>query len=302
MKMNSPFFDIDFWKNRFPLESLRGQARVFVLQRQQLFPKEYADEGQLERHVALMSPGGQVVVGPRDMAIVEQLRSEALAERVCSEMVPTSVFVFGLGEPKDRRQTKIGGLPFRSLKRPWPLSPEGQPLSFLGQFCLVGGPTNEFRLPGDVLLVFGDLDDLMDAAKLHFEWVSLSLADDLVQASPAPVVDAIHGVVHRTWDAELDEDEYSMFEPYNGAWLLEKIQGTKIGGLPGWIQDDETPAGSRFLCALGSTGQAPGLAWPWVNVEEPIPEGADQNCLMWGDGGSLYLFWNGERIIPVVQC
>jgi hypothetical protein len=300
--MNSPFFDIDFWKNRFPLESLRCQARVFVLQRQQLFPTEYADEGQLERHVALMSPGGQVVVGPRDMAIVEQLRNEGLAGRACSETVATSVFVFGLSEPEDRRQTKIGGLPFRSLKRPWPVNPEGQPLSFLGQFCFADALNTGFSLPGDILLVFGELDDLMDATKLRFEWVSFSLSEDLIQASPAPEIDAVYGLLHRTWDAEFDEDEYSMLEPYNGAWLLEKIQGTKIGGLPGWIQDDETPKSSRFLCALGSTGQAPGQAWPWVNVEEAIPEGADQNCLMWGDGGSLYLFWNGERIIPVVQC
>ena len=131
------------------------------------------------------------------------------------------------------------------------------------------------------------------------------MSGPLPQEAPGHTLDAVFGVMHKTWDVlALDESDVDLVERHRRFWLLLELQGTKIAGCPSWIQDDETPDDEcLFIGALGSVSRSPGQRWPWVNVEEPVQGFTDdENMLMWGDMGSLYLFWNGRKVLPVVQC
>ncbi len=298
-------FDLQHWIQVFPLDRLRREAREFVVERHRTSPENYSDETDVERHVELMSPQGTTLVGPEDLAVVEQLRQELFAGKQI-ETAPTAVFVFAHGEPPDRRMTKLGGLPFRSADKAWPCDNRGQPLIFAGQLNFIDIPAAaDPPLPADILLVFADLDDPFDARNLRFEWVEMDFTGPLIQQAPGHVLEALFGVMHKTWDvAALDEADVDQIEQYRRYWLLLELEGTKIAGCPSWIQGDETPDDdSLFIGSLGSISRAPDQRWPWVNAEKLIGDsGGDENWLMWGDMGCLYLFWNGREVLPVVQC
>ncbi len=67
------------WVAQFPLSQLRAEARDYVLQRRQKLPQEYADQQAIEDHIQLMNPKWDIVVGPGQVAVNEQLRAEAIA-------------------------------------------------------------------------------------------------------------------------------------------------------------------------------------------------------------------------------
>lgn len=108
-----------------------------MLDRRKRIPGEYADQAQVDRHIALMSPGGERITSPHDIAVVEQLRAKAFAGGRCDpgRAIPTDVFVFSLGEPARREVTKVGGLPYRPAADPWPTHPSGRSMTFIGQLC-----------------------------------------------------------------------------------------------------------------------------------------------------------------------
>ena len=112
--------DIDRWKQMFPLSPLREQAREFVMHRSRTEYGAYVSQAAIERDIARMEPGGTQVTSPRDIAIIEQLREEALAGRPKPGGLATDVFVFGLGEPDRREVTKVGGLPYWPVGQAWP--------------------------------------------------------------------------------------------------------------------------------------------------------------------------------------
>lgn len=298
-----PIFDLQQWTEVFSLERLRREAREFVLERRRKSPEEYADDAQVERHIQLMSPQGEILVGPKDLAVTEQLRREIFAGKEV-EVIPTAAFVFAKGEPPDRRMTKLGGLPFRRADRAWPRGDRGQSLSFVGQLNLTDIPSDYPPLPSEILLVFADPEDPLDVGSIRFEWVGMDLSGPLAHDAPGHKFAPVFGIMHKTWDIlVLDEAELGRIDEYRRSWLLLELQGTKIAGSPSWIQNDETPDDECiFIGALGSISRAPGKPWPWVNVEEPIQDlNDDESMLMWGDMGSLFLFWNGREILPIVQ-
>ena len=238
------------------------------------------------------------------MAVVEQLRQELFAGKRL-ETAPTAVFVFANGEPPDRRMTKLGGLPFRSADKAWPCDNRGRPLVFVGQLNFIDIPAADPPLPADILLVFADLDDPLDVHNLRFEWGGMDLTGPLAHQAPGHALDAVFGVMHKTWDVvALDEISVEQIEKYRRYWLLLELEGTKIAGCPSWIQGDESPDDdSLFIGSLGSISRAPNQRWPWVNTERPVGEwDGEKRLLMWGDMGCLYLFWNGREVLPVVQC
>ena len=71
-------FDGERWKNLFSLEKLRKQARDYVEGRRRQLPGEYKSAVAVERHVKLMSPGGEIITSPLHLAVVEQVREECL--------------------------------------------------------------------------------------------------------------------------------------------------------------------------------------------------------------------------------
>jgi hypothetical protein len=294
--------DLAQWVSMFPLDQLRARARDFVEERARQRPADYRDQAAKEKHIKLMSPGGEIITSPHDLAVVEQLRKEVFAGGAPSRSVSTDVFIFGAGEPSKRESTKVGGLPYRAAGKPWPRRPTGDPLVFVGQLCFADSKDLVGDLPGDVLLIF--VHEPSYCSPLEFEWVTIGEADPLVQAAeiPAaqPFIEPVFGVVHRTSDYPDDRDR---FRHHKMPYTLDVLEGTKIGGVPRWIQGDESPGG-RFLGTLGPIQPAADKAYPFVNVGAPIPlsELHKRRDLMFGDMGSIYLFFDGQRTHGVMQC
>src|SRR5262245_46005232 len=111
---------------------------------------------------------GRSIIGPGSLALVEQCRA-AIQQRpnlgIFSEgsvrqktnlgrTKPVDVFVLAKGEPPVRDATKIGGVPYRPRAKPWPLTPDGKPATFLAQFNFMQSRDILSSLPGDILLMF----------------------------------------------------------------------------------------------------------------------------------------------------
>jgi hypothetical protein len=310
-------FDIKRWKNLFPLEKLRRQAKEFVEDRRRELPDEYKNASDVERHIKLMNPGGEIITSPFHLAVVEQLREECLASRNLPT-VPTDVFVFARGEPQNRSVTKVGGLPFWPRARDWPMGRSGLPMTFVAQFCFADSTDLFHSLPGEILLVFADgiyLKDWRDedANALRFEWVNRS-ENNLVEASGIPQTRwdlfPVYGEIHRTKDyatgpmwekawwwillrrSKSPRDFFSglgaqraLDKAYHMPYCIPIVEGTKIGGFPRWIQGDDETIPGRFLCALGSIRpvyQTPNdimhRPYPFTNLQGPFVRARKAYC------------------------
>jgi Domain of unknown function (DUF1963) len=270
-------FDLPYWIAQFPLERLRAQAREFVIERRNKLPNEYPSEADVDRHIRLMEPDAEILMGPGSLAVNEQLRAEAFAGGPYrGARIATDVFVWARGDPPHPATTKIGGLPYRHRSSAWPQDSEGRPIRFIAQFCFADSRDISGNLPGDVLLIFGDHEALLaEPERLVFEWSNLGIRELALEAAPMAgdeLLTPYYGIIHRTED--WPDTEMGVFE------------GAKIGGLPRFIQDEPTLPG-RFLAALGSIS-AGYSAYPVAN--EPEPQGWSGSDLMIGDMGSLYLF------------
>jgi hypothetical protein len=180
--------DIDRWKAMFPLARLREEAREEVLARHQQNPAAYVTEEALEKAIALEEPRAGAITSPYDLAVVEQLREEAVASGVrLKQRVPTDVFVFSQGEPDRREVTKVGGLPYWPAGRRWPCTVGGRPLTFVAQFCFTDSRDIVGDLPGDILLIFLDYEcEAIDEKQaLRFEWERIGEAS-LIEQSDIP--------------------------------------------------------------------------------------------------------------------
>lgn len=99
--------------------------------------------------------------GPNSACANIVRRDEFLKGRAPVDITHTSqAFVWNVGEPDERYLTKIGGLPFLPKEYPWPERSSGNPQPFIGQLSFVDSmDVLPCRLPGDVLLFFGPMDD-----------------------------------------------------------------------------------------------------------------------------------------------
>jgi hypothetical protein len=293
--------DIERWKAMFPLSGLREEARRFVLRRQAEQPEAYHNDEAIRDHIQLMSPGGERITSPHDLAVVELLREEAFnATGLCAESqerVPIDVFVFAKGEPERREVTKVGGAPYWPADRGWPSGSTGSPLQFAFQICFADSRDLFSNLTGDVLVAFVDTECLWadhsretPQSSLQFHWLPLGV-DRLIDPAIVPTgdlaCDPCYGAIHRTWDYPKIEEP---FQHLNSPWYLPVIEGTKIGGVPRWIQYEPERWG-RHLCVSGSIEPAMSQPYPWLNDAAPISDFQEypDNTLGWDDAGSLYM-------------
>ena len=295
--------DVQKWIDLFPLTKLREQARRFFPERlPHLRDSPKRDFG----------PHAETIENPFHVAVVEQLRAEAFAKSHALK-VPTDVFVFAKGEPVHRGTTKIGGLPYWPADKAWPTGDSGKPMSFVSQICFADSADFIGPLPGHVLLVFADGafgEDWWESDRnaLRFEWANLG-DDELLNAAQIPEnrwkITPFHGIIHRTVDFDFGDDGMpeSLWDSYSSPWQMAAVAGTKIGGLPCWIQDEE-PLPGRFLCSIAALMPLKPLGCrPVQYFDAPLPpeyfidrstdkdEGA---CIIWGDMGSLYIFMDGD--------
>jgi hypothetical protein len=319
--MHHPVFDLERWVEEFPLARLRDEARDFVAARAAARPDEYTTPDTFEQHVSMMSPEGAIVVGPHDIAVIEQLRREGFGKDAPANGVATDVFAWGKGEPPTPYLTKIGGIPFRDRNKPWPRERDGRTRMFLAQLSFVDSRERFSKpLAGDVLLIFSDD---ATASGVITEW---SRADEPSPLRPTDVpaeflrpsrgadfkphpawgdrplpkswtepLVVLHGFLHRGFDYPGSEVHLQAYRrPHN----IALFEGTKIGGVPHFVQDAEGAA-EDFLGAFGSTSIARERRFPLVNEERPHTwaESMSENQLMFGDMGSLYLFREALDIV-----
>ena len=224
-----------------------------------------------------------------------------LEGRDTGRQVPTDVFIMARGEPANRAVTKIGGLPFWPTDTPWPHDPYGCPLIFMAQINLTDSTDITGPLPGDLLLLFATAD----CDEIKIIWSSCNGQSLLVDSVPKTdwTIDPCYGVLYRTVDYPDITDD--IFAAYAQPYLLACLEGTKIGGVPRWIQDEEQLPG-RFLCALSSVQPAFEQPYPFVNIPEPITTFTElygTNDLMIDDMGSYYLFIdNAGQVHITEQC
>ncbi|HJZ95651.1 MAG TPA: hypothetical protein VKE70_04050 [Candidatus Solibacter sp.] len=111
-----------------------------------------------------------------------------------------------------------------------------------------------------------------------------------------------YGVIHRSADYPDAIDRASdlkISQNYN----LPILNGTKIGGLPHWIQGGDG-SDDEFLCQLGSIQAAHQVPYPWVNQAESLglefdDRGiyGDGNSVVFGDMGNIYIFRDRDGIV-----
>jgi hypothetical protein len=254
---------------------------------------------------------GESITSPYHAFSIEELRDvHGLREGTA---VPTDVFVFGKGESPRREATKVGGIPYWPADQLWPTGDDGSPLFFLAQFNFADSrdlfPTS---LPGDVLLfLVEDPEDYLEPDLMLFQWLPLGLTpishfDESLMATTAG---PFYGVIHRSADypdASQRASKLRISQNHN----LPVLNGTKIGGVPHWIQGGEDWDDEQFLCQLGSIQAAHDVPYPWVNREKPLglrfdDQGihGDSNEISFGDMGNIYIFLNRDgAIVTSFEC
>lgn len=296
--------DIEQWKTFFSLPRLRAQARDFVLSRQQQLPGAYPDQRAVDEHIELMMPGGEIIIRPCDIAIIEQLRDEILDEKTRATGIPVDLFLWAIGEPANRAVTKVGGLPYWPAHRPWPLTKQKTPMTFLTQFNFTDSTDIVRKLPGDILLIFIAEEAPFEEASMRFEWERVG-SQPLIEERSIPNTDTkiakCYGAIHRTYDYPGSDE---LFEACNQPENIMVLEGTKIGGMPSLIQ---RPINQKeYLCALGAIDHALGEPYPWLNVAAPItthPNDKDPFFPTWGDMGTLFIsMTRGNRVYAEEQC
>ena len=254
------------------------------------------------------------ITGPRNIAVIEQLREEAFATLPHIERVPTDIFILNRGEPAQRAVTKISGVPYRAAGKPWPMAPSGTPMNFVAQFCFADSHDLFPALPADLLLVFIEgkeirvrhrrpgwnsnviyefmwgYGDQRDSA-VAFEWVSLGNIPLITQEEMPETpwnITPCYGTIYRTWD-------YPTADGFAYPDIAERIATTleamKIGGCypSPWIAQDHL---GIYLCTLNSVFLRSDT-YPFLNEPEPISAEEWRNRyspLKIGDMGLMNIF------------
>ena len=292
-------FDFDKWKSVFSLTGgIEGQPNTWL---RKLIAR-------LARKLPTVPIGGEIITSPYDIVMVETIRNRVLKGRNVGIPVPTDVCIMARGEPVNRAVTKIGGLPYWPLDRPWPSRTDGNPLTFVAQFNFVDSMDITGPLPGDLLVIFADSEaecGYIEGSETHLAWFSLDQRFTLVEHAPETdwPIDPCYATLYRTVDyPDVDSD---IFEAYSSPYLFPCLEGTKVGGAPRWIQNAE-PMPGRFLGTLGSVQPAYEQPYPFLNVPDPITtynELFGGHYLMIGDMGSYYLFLDDEGQVTITgQC
>jgi hypothetical protein len=246
------------------------------------------------------------ITSPCHLIIRELCVHHVLGDDWERDSTKTDVFVFSTGEPPRRDITKIGGLPYRERGLPWPTTPQGDRLTFIGQLSFTDSRDVFGNLPGDVLLVFAPNDEGVPE-EFHYEWKPAGLTDLISKDDvPAPAWTFVtcFGTPYRTADFGRHEQRF-VAEFGDRGYFFPRILGTKVGGEPMWIQPEPDVPG-KFIGSIGPVQVQPRVMYPWMNQRSPLSlkeyHDEEQN-MMWGDMGSLLLFLQDDgSVLGVAPC
>ncbi len=178
----------------------------------------------------------------------------------------------------------------------------GKPLSFIGQICFADSadilpPSVRRAVKDDVLLIFGAChaeDSSMqvdcyaccyEPGAFYTEWQTIGLEVPLNVEVPAEVQTrpVAHAQLLRTEDFDGVPDDHPVFHLKQG-YLIDCLQGGKIGGLANYVQNDIEDA--CFLAALGSVRST---------ESDPLSgDRGDRSYVMFDDMGCLYFVVNAD--------
>jgi hypothetical protein len=237
------------------------------------------------------------------------------------DAVPCDLFVWGTGEPPDRRLTRVGGVPWLPKRTPWPLIGDVV-TTFLCQFDFRDGRDLKGQraagpLPGDLLLVFVAEEESVytaDENQMRFLWVSANETEVYTAADvPEPTASfefvTAWGARYRTQDVPTKwEQAYEIRENEAGgrSSMLPILWGTKIGGVPYHSQENFDEVPPNYLCQLVSIQASDDTKWPWIDREEPLNDRfgndgiyARKNDLMIGDMGEMSFYLSDDGRVTV---
>ncbi len=246
-----PVFDLRRWKKECPLSA-----------------KDVASTEDVE--------GTEFIASPQSLALREQAVSRAERRGALGPSVPADLFVWAnLRLPKRPWLTRLGGVPWRSKREPWPRDNDGVPLVFLGQICFAdSSDILPCGLPGDVALIFGKFSSpyVISFQGCVLEWSSLRISeptDSLDVPWNGRLPFEYLGVIHRTRQyADLGAATATPVKPGGSIGNMEahRVQATSVGSyarLPqGWpfSADD-----GNTLVATLSSFQFSGT-WPMCDI------------------------------------
>lgn len=251
------------------------------------------------------------VVGPRDalgvLAIREEYRRRGLD---WGEGIPADVFLLSPGEPEDRAATKFGGLPFFSKNDKWPESRETKAhLSFLAQISFANSKDIvQEDLPGDVLLVFGDISSKRRRPEFHLEWMNTKTdRRHLVTETLGDMVSSpFFGVRWRTesYKTPLDNilSTVSNQLSLSDLEMVSSLFATQICKRPfAFGRNIE----GKVLCAFGIAKPTTMDSFPFLGVEEPKWFGYSEPRFepIYDDSYDYFKSWSprGEAALLVTQ-
>ena len=201
---------------------------------------------------------------PQTLAEYERKRMSLRDSVRFEDPIKCDIAVYSIGEPDSGACTMLGGRPWLPTDAEWPIGTNGIPCAFLGQvYFAESADLVPPKLPGVMVQIFANLcksgyAEYWEEEERLMIWRS---ADEISRGcwrshpqghiAAAPCCALFHrgedyGKV--TAKAEADPIELENASGY------ERFTGTKIGGLPSWIQSDDGdhPAEDIFVCSLGS--------------------------------------------------
>lgn len=278
------------------------------------------DFAALKRYYPDLPPDVWNITSASDLIGWEVMRERhGISDRDAA--VPCDLFVWGTGNPPDRRLTRVGGVPWLPKRMSWPVIGD-LVTTFLCQFDFrdsrdLKGQRAAGPLPGDLLLVFVAEEESAfqaDERQLRFVWVSAEEMDVYTAADvPKPTAGfefvTAWGAHYRTNDVPTKwEQAYDIPEKEGGGrcWKLPTMWGTKIGGVPYHSAENFDEVPPNYLCQLVSIQASTETKWPWLDREEPLNDGfrddgvhAHKNELMIGDMGELTFYLSDDGRITV---
>lgn len=297
--------DIETWVRKIPLANARSRAQR-LLREVEKNGQEDMGPGKVYRVSAkdrkAILPGGDILTGPYHAAIVEQCRREMLDESALTRGIPTHAFLWNTGESENPLTTKIGGRFLWKRNAALPVGDDGRNLAFIAQVSFVDSRALVGRLPGDVLLVFGEELSLEVGSvdSLKIEWIKRKEPLEVIANGSRSARRMLRPFFGSLWKTKDYPNLSKRFSGLREPRMLSVVYGTKIGGSPPWIQRPEKVRG-RFLCSVGSINPPYKEKFPFMNAtsETGLPR---RNDLAWSDAGILFLFINKKGgITPIIQ-
>ncbi len=213
------------------------------------------------------------VTSPGQLCDIEHFRKVLVNEFDWGVADSVDVFVMSLGEPSNRWNTKIGGLPYRRRSMPWPTNASGKPLTFIAQFDFSDSRDIVGSIPEDILLIFGDNEQSF-LEPTYFEWTGRH-NDELIPALEVPPpyirIAPCFGNIARYEcypTAVKLNDEETLFHghPIRSAYQIPRLYATQIGSSPFLVHSNISLPG-RILCTLAPVAPDFTRPFPWVNKE-----------------------------------